>query len=66
MTDNLNFKPEILINSTSAGIQNQSLELPKDILTKDMCIYDLSYSFDDTPFLNPKVKFSFPRAKKHV
>ena len=51
MTDNLNFKPEILINSTSAGIQNQSLELPKDILTKDMCINDLSYSFDDTPFL---------------
>ena len=26
MTDNLNFKPEILINSTSAGIKNQSLE----------------------------------------
>ena len=51
MTDNLNFKPEILINSTSAGIKNQSLELPSDILTKDMCIYDLSYSFEDTPFL---------------
>jgi shikimate dehydrogenase len=51
MTDNLNFKPEILINCTSAGIQNQSLELPKDILTKDLCIYDLSYSFEDTPFL---------------
>ena len=51
MTDNLNFKPEILINSTSAGIKNQSLELPGDILTKDMCIYDLSYSFEDTPFL---------------
>ena len=51
MTDNLNFKPEILINSTSAGIKNQSLELPEDILTKDMCIYDLSYSFEDTPFL---------------
>ena len=51
MTDNLNFKPEILINSTSAGIKNQSLELPEDILTTDMCIYDLSYSFEDTPFL---------------
>ena len=51
MTDNLNFKPEILINSTSAGIKNQSLELPEDILTRDMCIYDLSYSFEDTPFL---------------
>ena len=51
MTDNLNFKPEILINSTSAGIKNQSLELPEDILTKDMCIYDLSYSLEDTPFL---------------
>ena len=51
MTDNLHFKPEILINSTSAGIKNQSLELPEDILTKDMCIYDLSYSLEDTPFL---------------
>ena len=51
MTENLNFKPEILINSTSAGIKNQSLELPKDILTKDMCVYDLSYSLEDTPFL---------------
>ncbi len=51
MTDNLNFKPEILINSTSAGIKNQSLDFPEDIMTKDICIYDLSYSFEDTPFL---------------
>ena len=51
MSDNLSFKPDIIINSTSAGINNQSLELPEDIITKDVYIYDLSYSSEDTPFL---------------
>jgi len=51
VSDNLSFKPDIIINSTSAGINNQSHELPEDIITKDVYIYDLSYSSEDTPFL---------------
>ena len=51
ISDNLNFIPDILINSTSAGINNQSLELSEDIMSEDTYIYDLSYSPEDTPFL---------------
>jgi len=51
MSDALNFKPDILINCTSAGLNNQSLKLSEGIMTKDTYIYDLSYSPEDTPFL---------------
>ena len=51
MSENLNFKPDIIVNSTSAGIKNEDIELPADILSKDAYVYDLSYSLEDTPFI---------------
>ena len=51
MSENLNFKPDIIVNSTSAGIKNENIELPRDLLSKDIYVYDLSYSQEDTPFL---------------
>ena len=51
MSENLNFKPNIIVNSTSAGIKNENIELPRDLLSKDIYVYDLSYSFEDTPFI---------------
>ena len=51
MSENLNFKPDIIVNSTSAGIKNEHIELPRDLLSKDIYVYDLSYSQEDTPFL---------------
>ena len=51
MSENLNFKPDIIVNSTSAGIKNENIELPRDLLSKDIYIYDLSYSLEDTPFI---------------
>ena len=44
MSENLNFKPDIIVNSTSAGIKNENIELPRDLLSKDIYVYDLSYS----------------------
>ena len=51
MSEKLNFKPDIIVNSTSAGIKNENIELPRDLLSKDIYVYDLSYSQEDTPFL---------------
>ena len=51
MSENLNFKPNIIVNSTSAGIKNENIELPRDLLSKDIYVYDLSYSLEDTPFI---------------
>ena len=51
MSENLNFKPDIIVNSTSAGIKNENIELPRDLLSKDIYVYDLSYSLEDTPFI---------------
>ena len=51
MSENLNFKPDIIVNSTSAGIKNENIELPRDLLSKGIYVYDLSYSLEDTPFI---------------
>ena len=51
MSENLNFKPNIIVNSTSAGIKNENIELPRDLLSKDIYVYDPSYSLEDTPFI---------------
>ena len=51
MSENLNFKPDIIVNTTSAGIKNENIELPRDLLSKDIYVYDLSYSLEDTPFI---------------
>ena len=51
MSEKLNFKPDIIVNSTSAGIKNENIELPRDLLSKDIYVYDLSYSLEDTPFI---------------
>ena len=51
MSENLNFKPDIIVNTTSAGIKNENIELPRDLLSKDIYVYDLSYSLEDTAFI---------------
>jgi len=51
MSENLNFNPDIVFNTTSAGIKNENIELPRDLLSKGIYVYDLSYSQEDTPFL---------------
>ena len=51
MSENLNFKPDIIVNGTSAGIKNENIELPRDLLSKDIYVYDLPYSLEDTPFI---------------
>ena len=45
---------DLIINSTSAGFNQEKLELPQSILTPESFLYDLSYSKDatvNTPFL---------------
>ena len=52
MSENLNFKPDIIVNSTSAGIKNENIELPRDLLSKDIYVYDLSYSQEDLSLIH--------------
>lgn len=45
---------DLIINSTSAGFNQEELQLPQNILTSGTFLYDLSYSKDasvNTPFL---------------
>jgi len=45
---------DLIINSTSAGFNQEELQLPENILTPESFLYDLSYSKDasvNTPFL---------------
>jgi len=42
--------PEIIINSSSAGIKGEDLVLPNNLFNKTKISYDLSYSLVETPF----------------
>ena len=43
-------KPDVVINSTSAGTLNDSIVLPEDLFRSKPKVYDLSYSKDETAF----------------
>ncbi|ART80770.1 shikimate dehydrogenase [Oceanisphaera avium] len=42
---------DIIINSTSASLQGESLALTNDVLQENTCVYDMMYDATDTPFL---------------
>ena len=52
MSGNLDFQPDLVINTTSAGILGQDLELPKNLFNDQTNVYDLSYAPEKTPFLD--------------
>jgi len=52
MSGNLDFQPDLVINTTSAGILGQDLELPKNLFNDQTNVYDLSYAPVKTPFLD--------------
>lgn len=43
---------DIVINGTSASLQDKVLALPKGIVSKNACCYDMAYGKGMTPFLN--------------
>ena len=51
ISEKLNFKPDIVINSTSASTLKQDILLPDDIFYEEAFFYDLSYSKDRTSFI---------------
>ena len=57
MSHTLDFRPDVIINTTSAGVLDQAIELPQNIFSKDTCVYDLSYSALETPFIKLAKKF---------
>ena len=46
----LNSEPSLIINTTSAGTLKQAIELPENLFSDKVFVYDLSYSFQMTPF----------------
>lgn len=42
---------DIVINGTSASLQGEVPPLPKNLLNKNACCYDLMYAMSDTPFI---------------
>jgi len=57
----LDFRPDLVINTTSAGVLDQGLELPNNLFSSDACVYDLSYSRMETPFIKMAKKFGTKR-----
>ena len=51
MSIDLDFQPDLVINTTSAGVLDQDLEIPNNLFTKETYAYDLSYSKSETPFI---------------
>jgi shikimate dehydrogenase len=47
----LDCSPDLVINTTSAGVLNQEMELPSNIFSQSTCVYDLSYSREETSFI---------------
>ena len=47
----LDCSPDLVINTTSAGVLNQEMDLPSNIFSQDTCVYDLSYSREETSFI---------------
>ncbi len=42
---------DLVVHATSAGLQGNKVELPAEIIGSNTCCYDLSYSDQDTPFM---------------
>ena len=42
---------DVVLHATSAGLQNNNVELPVEIISPNTCCYDLLYSDQDTPFM---------------
>ena len=51
LSQDLNFVPDLIVNSTSAGVLKENIEFPKNLFSKQAQVYDLSYSEFDTPFM---------------
>ena len=51
MSQDLNFLPDLIINSTSAGVLKEDVVIPKNLFSKQIQVYDLSYAKFDTPFI---------------
>lgn len=51
LSQDLNFIPDLIVNSTSAGILKEDVVIPKNLFSKQAQVYDLSYSRFDTPFI---------------
>ena len=62
MTSESDLRPDLVINTTSAGVLNQGLEISNNLFTADTCVYDLSYSRMETPFLQMAKKFGVKRS----
>ena len=43
---------DLLINATSASLQNQVPDIPASVVAKRGCCYDMMYSADPTPFMH--------------
>ena len=52
LSDEIAFKPDLIINTSSAGILGQDIEFPDNIFSDEAIVYDLSYSAGNTPFVD--------------
>ena len=48
----IDFEPDLIINTSSAGVLDQGMQLPSNIFSSQTSIYDLSYATSNTPFMN--------------
>ena len=48
----IDFEPDLIINTSSAGVLDQGMQLPSNIFSSQPSIYDLSYATSNTPFMN--------------
>ena len=48
----IDFEPDLIINTSSAGVLDQGMKLPSNIFSSQPSIYDLSYATSNTPFMN--------------
>ena len=51
ISESLNFQPDLVLNTSSAGIIDQDFKLPENLFGDHTCVYDLSYSEELTPFI---------------
>tara|TARA_Y100000591_G_scaffold128452_1_gene110006 strand:- start:540 stop:1004 length:465 start_codon:yes stop_codon:yes gene_type:complete len=51
ISESLNFQPDLVLNTSSAGTLDQDFKLPENLFGDHTCVYDLSYSRVLTPFI---------------
>ena len=56
LSKDLDFVPDIIINSTSAGVLEEKIEFPRNLFSNECQVYDLSYSKSDTSFIKLAMK----------